>query len=144
MMAQAEPMPRWRRSLFRASPSRRLTGSPAWSAFGPIRRRFAGRPSLSRRYDAIFAPLRLRDPIDRSSGLVGPINSDGVAALAQASQRGPRRVRQPAGGGDKLDESRTITTLQQFDDLRDLGSAARRDWARGAAAVWLVNGRCQV
>ena len=27
--------------------------------------------------------------------------SDGVAALAQAGERGPGRVRQPAGGGDK-------------------------------------------
>ena len=33
-----------------------------------------------------------------------PINSDGVAAVAQAGERGPRRVRQPAGGGDKLAE----------------------------------------
>ena len=37
-------------------------------------------------------------------------------------------MRQPAGGGDKLGESRAIATLQQFDDLRDLGSAARRRW----------------
>ena len=55
---------------------------------------------------AIFLHFRRLDPIDRSSHLVGPIDSDGVAALAQASDRGPRRVRQPAGGGDKLGESR--------------------------------------
>jgi hypothetical protein len=29
-------------------------------------------------------------------------------------------VRQPAGGGDKLGESRAIAALQQFDDLRDV------------------------
>ena len=56
----------------------------------------------ARRYLLHFRRL---DPIDRSSHLVGPINSDGVAALAQAGERGPRRVRQPAGGGDKLGES---------------------------------------
>ena len=33
---------------------------------------------------------------------------------------------------------RSITTLQQFDDLRDLGSAARRRWCRGDVAVWPV------
>ena len=44
-------------------------------------------------------------------------------------------MRQPAGGGDKLGESRAIAALQQFDDLRDLGSAARRDWGRRDPAL---------
>src|SRR5271166_1156881 len=35
-------------------------------------------------------------------------------------------VLQPAGCGDKLAESRAISALQQFDDVRYLGSAARR------------------
>src|SRR5271157_6651432 len=90
------------------------------------------------RRGAIFLHFRRLDPIDRSSHLVGPINSDGVAALAQASERCPCRVRQPAGGGDKFGESCAIATLQQFDDLRDLGSAARRRWCRGDVAVWPV------
>ena len=81
----------------------------------------AGIAPASVRRGAIFLHFRRLDPIDQSSHLVGPINSDGVAALAQAGERGPRRVRQPAGGGDKLGESRAIATLQQFDDLRDLG-----------------------
>ena len=134
-------MPRQSRSLFAASPSRRPTGSQARGALGPIRRRFASRRRLDARFGAIVAQLCRPDPIDRSSRLVGPINPDGIAALAQAGERGPRRVRQPAGGGDQLGESRAIATLQQIDDLRDLGSAARRDWARRDAAVWLGNGR---
>src|SRR5271157_520598 len=92
------------------------------------------------RRGAIFLHFRRLDPIDRSSHLVGPINSDGVAALAQASERCPCRVRQPAGGDDKFGESRAIATLQQFDDLRDLGSTARRRWAPDDAAIWPVNG----
>src|SRR5271165_3039989 len=133
-------MPRRHRSIFRASPSRRPTGSLAHGTFRPIPRRFAGRSRLNVRRCAIPAHLRLRDPIDRSSGLVGTINPDGVAALAQAGERGPHRVRQPAGSGDQLGESRTIATLQQLDDLRDLGSAARRDWGRRDAAIGPVNG----
>ena len=66
-----------------------------------------------------------------------PDQFDGVAALAQASEGGPRRVREPAGGGNKLGEIRAIATLQQFDDLRDLGSAARRRWCRGDVVVGL-------
>ena len=62
------------------------------------------RSSSSETTGAIAAHLRRLDPIDRSSRLVGPINPDGVAALAQTGERGSRRVRQPAGGGDKLVE----------------------------------------
>ena len=138
-MAPAGLMPRRRRSPFGASPSRRPTGSQARDALGPIQRRFASRRHLSVRRRAIFAHLRRRDPIDRSSRLVVPINPDGIAALAQAGERGPRRVRQPSGGGDQLGESRAIATPQQFDDLRDLGSAARRRWAPGDAAIWPFN-----
>ncbi len=98
------------------------------------------RSSSSETTGAIAAHLRRLDPIDRSSRLVGPINPDGVAALAQTGERGSRRVRQPAGGGDKLSERRAIAALQQFDDLRDLRSAARRRWARGDPAIWPVNG----
>jgi len=111
-------MPRWRRPNFGASPSRRPTGSLVRGAPRPIRRRFASRRRLNVRRDAIVAHLRRVDPIDRSPRLVGPINPDGVAALAQAGERGPRRVRQPAGGGDKFGECRAIAALQQFDDLR--------------------------
>src|SRR5271165_7086581 len=134
----AGPKPRRRRSLFRASPSRRPTISRARGALRPIRRRFASRRRLNIRRGAIFLHFRRLDPIDRSSRLVGSINPDGVAALAQTGEGGPRRVRQRAGGGDKLGESRAIATLQQFDDLRDLGSAAWRRWCRGDVAVWPV------
>ena len=88
---------------------------------------------------ALLARVVAFDSVSDRSNL-GPINPDGIAALAQAGERRPRRVRQPAGGGDKLGESRAIATLQQFDDLSDLGSAARRRRAQGDAAIWLVNG----
>jgi hypothetical protein len=78
--------------------------------------------------------------MDRSSLLVRSTNPDGIAALAQAGERGARRVRRPAGGGDQLGESRAVATLQQFDDQRDLGSATRRRWGRGDADIWLVDG----
>ena len=99
-------IPRRRRSLFGTSPSRRPTGSQARGALGPIWLRFASRRRLNVRRSPIFAHCRRLDPIDRSSRLVGSINPDGVAALAQTGEGGPRRVRQPAGGGDKLGESR--------------------------------------
>ena len=86
-----------------------------------LRRCFASRRRPTLRHRAIVAHLRRLDPIDRPSRLIGPINPDGIAALAQAGERRPRRVQQPAGGGDKLGESRAIATLQQFDDLSDLG-----------------------
>ena len=100
--------------------------------------------TLSVRRSPIFAHCRRLDPIDRSSRLVGPIDPDGVAALAQAGERGPSSVRQPAGAGDKLGERRAIASLQQFDDPRDLGSAPRRGWGRCDAAISLVNGRRSV
>ena len=84
------------------------------------------------RRGAIFLHFRRLDPIDRSSHLVGPINSDGVAALAQAGERGPRRVRQPAGGGDKLGESRAIATLQQ--KMGSVNPTLRRSRSIGCAA----------
>ena len=117
-----------------------FTVALAHGTFRPIPRRFAGRCRLNTRRRAIPAHLRRLNPIDRSSRLVGPINPDGVAALAQAGERGPRRVRQPAGSGDQLGESRANATLQQLDDLRDLGSAARRDWGRRDAAIGPVSG----
>ena len=98
-------MPRRPGSLSAASPSRRPTGSLPRGALRSIRWRFASRRRLNVLCGAMFAQLRRLDPIDRSSRLVGPINTDGVAALAQAGERGPHRVRQPAGGGDKLGES---------------------------------------
>ena len=92
--------------------------------------------------EAAVAEIALRLAGGDARGLlqIRPINLDGVAALPQAGERGPRRVRQSAGGGDKLGESRAFAALQQFNDLRDLGSAAWRRWGRGAAAVWLVSG----
>src|SRR5271165_6104882 len=123
-----------------ATSSRRATGiswatgsiSPrGWKASrGPGPSVFPRMPTAKRglnvRRGALLAHLRRLDPIDRSSRLVGPINPDGVAALAQAGERCACRVRQPAGCGDKLAESRAISALQQFDDVRYLGSAARR------------------
>ena len=86
------------------------------------------RPSPSARSDRpTLAPYR-------------PDQSRRHSRACQAGERRPRRVRQPAGGGDKLGESRAIATLQQFDDLSDLGSAARRRRAQGVVAIWLVNG----
>ena len=63
------------------------------------------------------------------------------------SVKTPRRVRQPAGGGDKLVESRAIATPQQFDDLRDLGSAARpssRRRRRSSSAWAMRSNPCEV
>jgi hypothetical protein len=87
-MAPAGPMPRRRRSLSAASPSRRPTRSRPRGGLGSIRRRLASRRRLNVRRGAIVPLLRRLDPIDRSSRLVGPINPDGVAALAQAGKRG--------------------------------------------------------
>ncbi len=102
-------MPRPRRSD--PWPSSSPTGSQVRGALGRIRR-FATRCRLNVRRPAIVAPFDRLDPIDRSSRLVGPINPDGVAALAQASERCACRVRQPAGGDDKLVDSRAIAALQ--------------------------------
>src|SRR5208283_1845473 len=87
-MAPAGPMPRRRRSLFAASSSRRLTRSLSSGAAKPIRWRLVSARRLIRRCEALAAHIRPLDPIDRSSGLVGPINRDRVAALA-ASRRAP-------------------------------------------------------
>ena len=51
-------------------------------AFG--RETFRPQHGSASRPVAIFLHFRRLDPIDRPSHLVGPINSDGVAALAQA------------------------------------------------------------
>jgi len=44
-------------------------------------------------------------------------------------------MRQPAGVRDKLGKGRPIATLQQFDDLRDLGSPTRKLCGRGGSAI---------
>src|SRR5271165_1085361 len=126
-MALAGPMPRRPGSLSAASPSRRPTGSLPRGALRSIRWRFASGRRLNVLCGAMFAQLRRLDPIDRSSRLVGPINTDGVAALAQASERGPHRVRQPAGGGDKLGESRAIAALPLITPSRGIGVWAGHD-----------------
>ena len=125
-------MPRPRRSD--PWPSSSPTGSQIRGALGRIRR-FATRRRLNVRRPAGVAPFARLYPIDRSSRLVGPINPDREAALAQPGERGPRRVRQPAGGGDKLGERRAVAALQQFDDLRDFASL-RGDIALGATPLF--------
>ena len=77
--------------------SRRAQADPA------ALRKSAPPQRAARRYRRPSPSGRSDRPIPR---LVGPINPDDVAALAQAGQRGPRRVRQPASGGDKFGESR--------------------------------------
>ena len=73
-----------RRSLFGDWSSRRLTGSLSSGALRPIRRRLINGRALSRSSSgAIAAHLHRFDPIDRSPKLVGPINRDRIAALAQ-------------------------------------------------------------
>jgi hypothetical protein len=44
-------------------------------------------------------------------------------------------MRQPAGVRDKLGKGHAIDTLQQFDNLRDLGSATRRLSGRGCSVT---------
>src|ERR1700728_4286018 len=62
--------------------SRRLTGPWACATLRPIRPRSTSSLRRGLRRGAIAAHLRRFDPIDRSSRLVGPIDHDGVAALA--------------------------------------------------------------
>ena len=78
-LTEASPAPL---ALWRFAISRRLTGPWACAPLRPIRPRFAGRLRRGVQRGAIAPHLRRFDPIDRSSRLVGPIDPDGVAALA--------------------------------------------------------------
>jgi hypothetical protein len=67
-------------------------------------------------YDGAISAMRsgATDSVDRISS-VDPFASDGISALAQPSERRPRRVRQPARRFDQGRDSRATMPLQQFD-----------------------------
>ena len=79
------------------------------------------------------------DAIERSSLIVGPIDRNRVAPLAQTGQRRARRVGKPACRGDQVVDARAIIPLEQFDDLRQFGAAARSGRARG----WALDRSCR-
>jgi hypothetical protein len=76
---EASPAPL---AFWRFATLRRLTGPLARAALRPIRPRFASRLRRGAQRGAIAPHLRRFDPIDRSSRFVGPIDPDGIAALA--------------------------------------------------------------